>query len=189
MRLAALACVILMILTVFQAPGATAHAPTVPGSEYNYALASHGGVASASGTYQSNTPGRAIDGNKSTYWQSSTTTGWLKVAFPGVVSLSEVHAHFTSKVYASLSLLMDRNGDGDFGEAGENVWTTTTNANLVVVVTLAATTSAYAMELTINVANGKNKPAVSEFEAYLFPPDSDGDGLTDAEERRTVYFE
>ncbi|HLE55292.1 MAG TPA: Ig-like domain-containing protein [Thermoplasmata archaeon] len=177
-----------MVIVVFQALQARAHPPGVPGSEYNYALASHGGVASASGSYQTNVPGRAIDGSTSTYWQSSSTTGWLSVAFSGWVSIKEVHAHFLSKVYGSLSVYLNLDDDTDFTDPGERVWTTTANTGLDVVANLPTSYSTIAMKLTIDAPNGNNKPKVAEFEAYLIPPDSDGDGLTDGEEARTVYF-
>jgi len=183
-RVAAVACAFVMILVVFQSANARAHPPGVPGAEYNYALALNGGVASASGYYGSNAPGRAVDGSTSTYWQSSTKTGWLSVRFPAPASINEVHIHLRSTVLPSLSLYYDLTGDGDFTDEGERVWWTTTNGALDVVVPASAGAT-LGMQATIDVPVGKNKPQISEFEAYRVPPDSDGDGLTDDQEVRS----
>ena len=47
LRIAAMVCAILIVLLVFQSPEVAASPPT--GSEYNHALASNGGQATASG--------------------------------------------------------------------------------------------------------------------------------------------
>ncbi len=175
-----------MITVLFQSHEASATSPT--GSEYNHALASHGGVALASGSGGGTSPGNAIDNSTSTYWQSGSTTGWLSVQFAAMVYVNEIHAHFRTTVYPSLSLYLDTNGNGAY-ESSEKVWTTTSNNLLNVVRTLPGVTFALGMNITINARNGSNNnPRINEFEAYL-RSDSDGDGLTGAQEVGTIYFQ
>jgi hypothetical protein len=178
-------CAILVVLVVFQRPEVAASSPT--GSEYNHALASNGGQASASGYSGSNDPGKAIDGSSSTWWESSTTTGWLAVRFPAKAYVNEVHAHFETTVYSSLSLYLDTSGNGVY-ESGERYWSTTTNGVTNVVVSLSSVYYALGAKITIDLKNGNAKPKISEFEAYL-RGDSDGDGLTNAQEGATIYFQ
>src|SRR6266540_1086453 len=175
-----------MITVLFQSHEASATSPT--GSEYNHALASHGGVALASGSGGGTSPGNAIDNSTSMYWQSGSTTGWLSVQFAAMVYVNEIHAHFRTTVYPSLSLYLDTNGNGAY-ESSEKVWTTTSNNLLNVVRTLPGVTFALGMNITINARNGSNNnPRINEFEAYL-RSDSDGDGLTGAQEVGTIYFQ
>jgi len=174
-----------MVLLIFQGHPVAATSPT--GSEYNHALASNGGQATASDSSGSNTPGNAIDGSSTTYWQSSSTTGWLAVQFRSMASVNEIHGHFTSTVYSSLSLYLDTSGNGAY-ETGEKVWSTTTNPGLDVIVALQNVYSALGMKITIDAKVGSKLPQINEFEAYL-RGDSDGDGLTDVQESSTVYYQ
>ena len=174
-----------MVLLIFQGHPVAATSPT--GSEYNHALASNGGQATASDSSGSNTPGNAIDGSSTTYWQSSSTTGWLAVQFRSTASVNEIHGHFTSTVYSSLSLYLDTSGNGAY-ETGEKVWSTTTNPGLDVIVALQNVYSALGMKITIDAKVGSKLPQINEFEAYL-RGDSDGDGLTDVQESSTVYYQ
>ncbi len=107
-----------MITVLFQSHEAAATSPT--GSEYNHALASHGGVASTSGSGGGTSPGRAIDGDTSTYWQSGSTTGWLSVQFAAMAYVNEIHIHFRTVVYSSLSVYFDTNANGAY-EASEKL--------------------------------------------------------------------
>ena len=188
MRIAAVLCAVLMVLVVFHSANARAHPPGVPGADFNYALASNGGVASSSGYYKTNAPSKAIDGNSATYWQSASKTGWLSVRIPSAEGINEVHVHMLSKVFPALSLYYDLNGDGDFSDAGERVWSTTSNGVLDVVISASAGAT-LGIQVTIDASVGNNKPMVSEFEAYQVPPDSDGDGLTDDQELGTFYYQ
>ena len=185
LRIAAMVCAILIVLLVFQSPEVGASTPT--GSEYNHAHASNGGQATASGSSGTNTPEKAIDASTTTYWEGSTTTGWLAVQFQPRAYVNEVHAHFMETVYARLSLYLDTSGNGAY-ETGEKVWFTTTNPGLDVVVSLANVYYALGMKITIDASVGTNKPRIAEFEAYL-RDDSDGDGLTNAQEGGTTYFQ
>lgn len=174
-------CAILMVLLVFQNLGARATKPNTGANEYNFALSAHGGVATASGSSGSNTPARAIDGGTNTYWQSSSTTGWLAVAFASNVRVNEIHAHFLagSTAYPSLSLYLDTNANGAY-DSTEKLWTTRSNAALDVVIPVA-TADALGMKLSIDAKVGSKVPKIAEFEAYL-RYDTDGDGLTSDEE-------
>ena len=177
-----------MVFLVFQTLGGSAHPPNTGANEYNHAFYRNGGVATASGSSGSNTPNKAIDGNEngtSTYWQSSTTTGWLAVAFPAKAYVDEIHAHFLTTTYARLSLYLDTSGNGAY-ETAEKVWTTTSNPSLDVVIP-RPTSFTLGMKLTIDAKVGNNKPMIAEFEAYL-RTDTDGDGLTNDVESGTVYF-
>lgn len=187
-RIAAVLCGFLMVLVVFQSANARAHPPGVPGADFNYALDSNGGVASSSGYYRSNVPGRAIDGDPATYWQSSSRTGWLSVRFPAAVVINEAHVHLLSEVFPALSLYYDLNGDDDFSDAGERVWSTATNGVLDVIVSTSAGAT-LGIQVTIDAQVGNYKPMVAELEAYQLPPDADGDGLTDDQETDTFYYQ
>ncbi len=173
-----------MITVLFQSHEASATSPT--GSEYNHALASNGGLATALGSTSPNTPEKANDGTTSTYWQSSSTTGYLSVGFRSLVYVNEVHVTFLMVVYPKLSLYLDTSGNGNY-EASEKVWSTTSNAGLNVIIN---PTTAYAlgMRVTIDGANLTAKPKIAEIEAYL-RYDTDGDGLTNDQESGTVYYQ
>lgn len=188
LRVAAIVCAVLMITVVFQAVAVRAHPPGVPGADLNYALASNGGVASSSGYYKSNVPSKANDGSSATYWQSGSKTGWLSVRFPSAALINEVHIHLRSVVLPALSLYYDLNGDGDFSDAGEQVWSTTSNGVLDVVVSASAGAT-LGIQVAVDAPVGNNKPMANEFEAYQIPPDSDGDGLTDDQELGTFYYQ
>ncbi|HEX9341816.1 MAG TPA: LamG-like jellyroll fold domain-containing protein, partial [Thermoplasmata archaeon] len=174
-----------MITVLFQSHEAAATSPT--GSEYNHALATNGAQATASGYTDPNVPGKAIDGLTSSVWQSSTTIGSLAVRFRSFASVNVVHAHFTTTKYTSLSLYLDTSGNGLY-ESGEKVWSTTQNNVLDVVVSLQSTFFALGMQITIDAKVGSTKPQINEFEAYL-QGDSDGDGLTNAQETATIYYQ
>jgi len=98
-----------------------------------------------------------------------------------------VHAHFTTTTYTSLSRYLDTSGNG-FYESGEKVWSTTQNNALDWVVSLQSTYLALGMQITIDLKVGSTKPQINEFEAYL-QGDSDGDGLTNAQESATTYYQ
>ncbi len=185
LRVAAVVSVVLLVIVVFEPRRAVATSPT--GSEYNHALASHGGVASASGSGGGTSPGRAIDGNTSTYWQSGSTTGWLSVQFAAMAYVNEIHIHFRTVVYSSLSVYFDTNANGAY-EATEKLWTTTTNHALDVIATPPSLAFALGAQVMIDLKNGSNNPKINEFEAYM-RSDSDGDGLTGAQEAATIYFQ
>ncbi len=174
-----------MITVLFQSHEAAATSPT--GSEYNHALAANGGQATASGYTDPNAPSKAIDGLTSSVWQSSATTGSLAVKFRSFAYVNVVHAHFTTTKYTSLSLYLDTSGNG-FYESGERVWWTTQNNALDWVVSLPSTFFALGMQITIDAKVGSTKPQINEFEAYL-QGDSDGDGLTNAQETATTYYQ
>src|SRR5713101_8017592 len=100
-----------MIVIVFQAHGVSASCSSA--GDFNHALASCGSQATASGSTGSNGPGNAIDGVSSTYWQSSSTTGWLAVQFQTLAYVNVVKAHFTTTKYSSLSVYLDKNGNNN----------------------------------------------------------------------------
>src|SRR2546428_11060796 len=106
LRVASLLCAIILVVLVFQAHNVSASCSTA--GDFNHALASCGSQATASGSTGSNGPGNAIDGVSSTYWQSSSTTGWLAVQFHAVENSREV-------VFAMAALLVSRlGGDNSF---------------------------------------------------------------------------
>ncbi|HYU06854.1 MAG TPA: Ig-like domain-containing protein, partial [Thermoplasmata archaeon] len=174
-----------MIVVVFQSHDALASPPSP--SDFNHALSVNGGSAVASGYSGTNTPANAIDGNSSTYWESSGTVGSLSVQFRAMSYVNEVHAHFRTTVYSYLSLYLDTSGNGAY-ETGERVWTTTKNGILDVVPPLTGPYRALGMRISIDLKNGSAHPKVNEFEAYL-RSDTDGDGLTGAQEAATTYFQ
>src|SRR2546422_9634487 len=133
LRVAAIVCAAIMIIVGFQSHEVAASCQT--GGGYNHARDCNGGIATTSGSSGTNTPARPIDGNSSTYWQSSATTGWLAVQFRALASVNEVHGHFTTTTYPSLSLYLDTNGNGGY-ETTEKVWSTTSNGVLDVVISL-----------------------------------------------------
>ncbi|HYV08829.1 MAG TPA: LamG-like jellyroll fold domain-containing protein, partial [Thermoplasmata archaeon] len=134
----------------------------------------------------------ANDGNPSTYWQSSSTTGWLAVAFPAMTNVNEVHVHFhssMSKVPPGLSVYFDTSGNGQY-ETGERVWYTTTWSNNnydVIRIVGAAWTKGIKFQID-TAAGNKVYPRIAELEAYL-RYDSDGDGLTNDQELSTTYYQ
>src|SRR5437879_4527156 len=174
-----------MVLLIFQGHPVAATSPT--GSEYNHALASNGGQATASGSSGSNAPGNAIDGSSTTIWQSSSTIVLFSFFFFKQKTAYEIHAHFTSTIYSALSLCLDSSGNGAY-ETGEKVWSATTNPGLDVIVPLQNVYSALGTKITIDAKVGSKLPQINEFEAYL-RGDSDGDGLTDVQESSTVYYQ
>src|SRR2546425_1401404 len=111
-----------MILIVFQAHGVGASCWSA--GDFNHALALCGSQGTASGSTGSNGPGNAIDGVASTYWQSSSTIGWLAVQFQTLAYINVVKAHFTTTKYSSLSVYLDTNGNGLY-ETSEKLWSTT----------------------------------------------------------------
>ncbi len=175
-----------MIALVFQSVGVRASLPDTGSAEYNQALASHGAIALASSSYLSSSPAFAIDGNTSTYWQSGDRTGWLAATFPHLVIINEIHIHFLETRFPSLSLYFDVNGNGLF-ETTEKVWSTTTNGVLGVVVITQAK-SALGVKIAIDAKVASRLPKIAEFEAYL-RGDTDGDGLTNAAEAATTYYQ
>lgn len=185
-RMVAVVSALIMLLLVFQGLQVGATKPNTGSGEYNHALASNGGVATASGYNAPNVPGNAIDNLTSTYWQSSTTTGWLAVAFAGRAYINEVHIHFVTTKYPSLSLYYDSNANGAY-ETTEKVWSNTSNGQLDVVVN-TATTYTLGIKVTVDAKVGSNSPRIAEFEAYL-RYDSDGDGLTNDVETSTLYYQ
>src|SRR6266545_3530723 len=174
-----------MIVVVFQSHDALASPPSP--SDFNHALSVNGGSAVASGYSGTNTPANAIDGNSSTYWESSGTVGSLSVQFRAMSYVNEVHAHFRTTVYSYLSLYLDTSGNGAY-ETGERVWTTTKNGILDVVPPLTGPYRALGMRISIDLKNGSAHPKINEFEAYL-RGDADGDGLSSAQEAATTYFQ
>lgn len=186
-RVLAVACALLMVALAFQTIGAQANTPT-SANEFNHALASNLGTATASGSSGTNTPGKAIDGISSTYWMSSSTTGSLAVAFSPRAYINEVHIHFLagSTIYPSLSLYVDANANGAY-DTNEKLWSVAKNGVRDVVASFA-TANALSMKLTINSKVGASHPKIAEFEAYL-RGDSDGDGLTNTQETSTIYFQ
>ncbi len=184
LRVVAGICAVLMVILVFEA--VQADVPDTGANEFNHALARHGAVADASGWLGTNPPSLAIDGAASTYWKNSQYTGSIQVTFPAKAYINEVHAHFLSVKYPSLSLYFDTNGNGQY-EAVEKVWSTTTNGVLDVKIT-TSTYYTLGMRLTIDAKVGKNLAQIAEFEAYL-RYDTDGDGLTNQQETSTVYFQ
>ena len=174
-----------MIIVVFQTHDVAASCQN--GGDYNHARDCNGGIATASGSSGTNTPAKAIDGDSSTYWQSSTTTGWLAVQFRAMASVNEVHAHFTTTKYASLSLYLDTSGNRAY-ETTEKVWSTTSNGVLDVIISLPQVYLALGAKIAVDAKVGSNLPKINEFEAYLLG-DSDGDGLTNAQEAATTYFQ
>src|SRR2546428_12409101 len=106
MRVSSLFCAVILVVLVFQAHSVSASFSTA--GDFNHALASCGSQATASGSTGSNGPGNAIDGVSSTYWQSSSTTGWLAVQFQTLENSREV-------VFAMAALLVSRlGGDNSF---------------------------------------------------------------------------
>ncbi|HYV08455.1 MAG TPA: LamG-like jellyroll fold domain-containing protein, partial [Thermoplasmata archaeon] len=184
LRVVAGICAVLMVILVFQA--VQADVPDTGADEFNHALARNGAVAGASGWLGTNPPSLAIDGAASTYWKNSQYTGSIQVTFPEKAYINEVHAHFLSVKYPSLSLYFDTNGNGQY-EAVEKVWSTTTNSVLDVKI-ITSTYYTLGMRLTIDAKVGKNLAQIAEFEAYL-RYDTDGDGLTNQQEMSTVYFQ
>ena len=174
-----------MILIVFQAHNVSASCSTA--GDFNHALASCGSQATASGSTGSNLPGNAIDGVSSSYWQSSSTTGWLAVQFQTLAYVNVVKAHFTTSKYSSLSVYLDTNGNGVY-ETSEKLWSTTSNSALDVVASLPSVYFALGIKITIDLKNGTNNPKINEFEAFL-QGDSDGDGLTNGQEASTTYYQ
>ena len=156
-----------MVSLAFTALQAEASLPTTGANEFNHALASNGGMATASGFNGANVPSRAIDGSPATYWESSTTTGWLAVKFVGKATIDEVHAHFTTTTYKKLSIYLDTDGNSVHET---KVWSTTSNPYGLNVVVGFAPTGAYAMKITIDEKVGSNKPKVNEFEIRHRPP-------------------
>src|SRR3989442_52100 len=186
-RVLATACALLMVFLAFNSVGVRASPPTSD-NELNHSLASNGGSASSSGFSGVNGHANAIDGSTSTYWQSSTTTGWIAVAFSTRAYVNEVHIHFLSgsTIYPGLSLYLDTNANGAF-ETGEKLWSTTTNSVRDVVASVVVS-FASGMKVTIDLTSGTNQPKIAELEAYL-RSDSDGDGLTNNQETSTVYVQ
>ena len=185
LRVASLFCAVILVVLVFQAHNVSASCSTA--GDFNHALASCGSVATASGSSGSNGPGNAIDGVSSTYWQSSSTTGWLAVQFQTLAYVNIVKAHFTTTKYSSLSVYLDTNGNGVY-ESSEKLWSTTSNAVLDVVANLPNVYYALGVKITIDLKNGNNNPEINEFEAFL-QGDSDGDGLTNTQESATTYYQ
>lgn len=186
LRISAVACALVMVLVVFHTLNARASLPNTGAGEYNHALALNGGTTTASGSYSTYYPKNANDGSIATYWQSSTTTGWLAVSFAPRAYIDEVHIHFLTTIYSSFSLYMDTNGNGSY-EAGENVWSTTGNTVYDVIVG-TATKYASGMKVTIDQKVGSKQPRIAEFEAYL-RSDTDGDGLTNDQEAAVTYYQ
>src|SRR3989454_899751 len=186
-RVLATACALLMVFLAFNSVGVRASPPTSD-NELNHSLASNGGSASSSGFSGVDGHANAIDGSTSTYWQSSTTTGWIAVAFSPRAYVNEVHIHFLSgsTIYPGLSLYLDTNANGAF-ETGEKLWSTTTNSVRDVVASVVVSFAA-GMKVTIDLTSGTNQPKIAELEAYL-RSDSDGDGLTNNQETSTVYVQ
>src|SRR3989454_224550 len=185
LRVASLLCAIILVVLVFQAHNVSASCSTA--GDFNHALASCGSQATASGSTGSNGPGNAIDGVSSTYWQSSSTTGWLAVQFQTFAYVNVVKAHFTTTKYSSLSVYVDTNGNGLY-ETSEKLWSTTSNAVLDVVANLPGVYYALGVKITIDQKNGNNNPEINELEAFL-QGDSDGDGLTNTQESTTTYYQ
>src|SRR3989442_923466 len=185
LRVASLLCAIILVVLVFQAHNVSAWCSTA--GDFNHALASCGTQATASGSTGSNGPGNAIDGVSSTYWQSSSTTGWLAVQFQTFAYVNVVKAHFTTTKYSSLSVYVDTNGNGLY-ETSEKLWSTTSNAVLDVVANLPGVYYALGVKITIDQKNGNNNPEINELEAFL-QGDSDGDGLTNTQESTTTYYQ
>ena|SRR5437867_11322349 len=151
LRVASLFCAVILVVLVFQAHNVSASCSTA--GDFNHALASCGSVATASGSSGSNGPGNAIDGVSSTYWQSSSTTGWLAVQFQTLAYVNIVKAHFTTTKYSSLSVYLDTNGNGVY-ESSEKLWSTTSNAVLDVVANLPNVYYALGVKITIDLKNG-----------------------------------
>src|SRR2546425_11411219 len=112
LRVASLFCAVILVVLVFQAHSVSASCSTA--GDFNHALASCGSQATASGSTGSNGPGNAIDGVSSTYWQSSSSTGWLAGQFQTFAYVDVVEAHFTTTQYSSLSVYVVTNGNGRF---------------------------------------------------------------------------
>ena len=189
LRVFAFVAVGLLLGAAFTALNAEANPPGIPGYDTDWAASSNGGTATASSTYSGNVPSRAIDGNPATYWQGGQTTGWLAVNFSAMTEISQVHIHFyLSTVFPSLSVDYDTNGDGDYLDPGERVWTTTSNPSVdVVVPTLPTMTRG--VKVSIDAKVGNNKPTIDSLEAYRLPRDTDADGLYDLDEDRIVYYQ
>src|SRR5437667_10633387 len=185
LRVASLFAARISMVSDFQAHNVSASCSTA--GDFHHALASCGSVATASGSSGSNGPGNAIDGVSSTYWQSSSTTGWLAVQFQTLAYVNIVKAHFTTTKYSSLSVYLDTNGNGVY-ESSEKLWSTTSNAVLDVVANLPNVYYALGVKITIDQKNGNNNPEINEFEAFL-QGDSDGDGLTNTQESATTYYQ
>ncbi len=185
LRIASLFCAVILVVLIFQSNNVRASCS--PAGDFNHALASCGSQATASGSTGSNGPGNAIDGVSSTYWQSSSTTGWLAVQFQTMAYVNVVKAHFTTTKYSSLSVYLDTNGNGVY-ETSEKLWSTTSNAVLDVVANLPNVYYALGVKITIDLKTGNNNPEINEFEAFL-QGDSDGDGLTSTQESTTTYYQ
>src|SRR2546428_3013520 len=156
-RVLATACALLMVFLAFNSVGVRASPPTSD-NELNHSLASNGGSASSSGFSGVNGHANAIDGSTSTYWQSSTTTGWIAVAFSPRAYVNEVHIHFLSgsTIYPGLSLYLDTNANGAF-ETGEKLWSTTTNSVRDVVASVVVS-FASGMKVTIDLPRERINP-------------------------------
>src|SRR3990170_4830399 len=184
LRIAAVTCVTLFVLVGFQALQAKADKPNTGVMELNHAT---GGTATGSGSYGTNLPSNAIDGSTATFWESSSTTGWLAVRFALRGTIDEVHVHFAGTTkYPKLSLYVDE--DGDANQVYERkAWSTTGNGELNVKIPLAATTT-YGVKVTIDAKVGSTRPKIAELDAYL-RFDTDGDGLTNTVEANTIYYQ
>lgn len=60
-----------------------------------------GTTATATGSYQTNTPNLAVDGDPSTYWNAGGFTGSLTIAFPSAIGLNGVRLIATANPAAT----------------------------------------------------------------------------------------
>ncbi len=128
-KIAAIACVLVMVALVFQAPQARATNPTIP-ADGNAALASGGATASATSQTTGYEASKAIDASASTKWVSSAGTPTFTVTFPNKYYVVEAHLHMADVAQPNLDFYVDTEGTG--------TWTLAksvrgnTNLNLVV---------------------------------------------------------
>jgi hypothetical protein len=145
-RIAAIACVLIMVALVFEAPQARATNPTIP-TDANMALASQGAMASASSEITGYEASKAIDGSTGTSWISATSTATFTVAFAAKYYILEVHVHMASIAGADPITSVAQPDIDFYADAeGTGTWTLVKsvrgNANLDLVVSFGTTTSA-----------------------------------------------
>src|SRR5437879_13534729 len=86
-----------MVLLIFQGHPVAATSPT--GSEYNHALASNGGQATASGSSGSNAPETGLVGAPPRTCRGSRRPGCLPLQSDPWQSVTEIHLHSPQQSY------------------------------------------------------------------------------------------
>lgn len=94
-RIAAIACIFVMVSVVLEAPLARATSPSAV-VDGNMALAGKGATASATSETTGYEASKAIDGSTSTLWISASTTPTFTITFAAKYYILELHVHLAT---------------------------------------------------------------------------------------------